>query len=150
MLCPVEPVLRPVVLTSWKEIAQQLGKAVRTAQRWEQRFGLPIRRPLGCGLKSAVLASPKELEDWLKSSSGRCTRHERLSKAGALLDLLRSVDDAIRRSNSLRQTRRRLMNQIREQVTSLRSYCADLEGRCARVADLDQTSKNGCLDLDRI
>lgn len=51
------------VLTSWKEIGQYLGKGVRTAQRWELEFGLPVRRPTGRS-RHAVLAIPEELDAW--------------------------------------------------------------------------------------
>ena len=51
------------VLTSWKEIGQYLGKGVRTAQRWELEFGLPVRRPKGRS-HHAVLAIPEELDAW--------------------------------------------------------------------------------------
>lgn len=54
------------VLTSWKEIAQYLGCGVRTVQRWEKDFGLPVRRPLGSS-KKAILARPCEVENWLNS-----------------------------------------------------------------------------------
>lgn len=53
-------------LTSWKEIAQYLGKGVRTVQRWEQAFGLPVRRPDGA-VKGIVLAVPNEVDAWLQS-----------------------------------------------------------------------------------
>lgn len=52
------------VLTSWKEIAVYLGKGVRTVQRWEMNFGLPVRRPKSDSHK-AVLAIPEELNEWL-------------------------------------------------------------------------------------
>ena len=35
------------VLNSWKEIASYLGRSVRTVQRWEREFGLPVHRPAG-------------------------------------------------------------------------------------------------------
>jgi CheY-like chemotaxis protein len=54
------------VLTSWKEVAKYLGKSVRTVQRWERHFGLPVRR-LGEAEKSAVVAYPEELQAWLRS-----------------------------------------------------------------------------------
>lgn len=53
-----------VVLTSWKEIAQYLGKGVRTVQRWEQDFGLPVRRPAGTN-KKAILARTADLDAWV-------------------------------------------------------------------------------------
>jgi len=40
---------QPTFLDGWKEISNYLGKGVRTAQRYEQELGLPIRRTVGCG-----------------------------------------------------------------------------------------------------
>jgi hypothetical protein len=56
----------PSVLTSWKEIGQYLGKGVRTVQRWEREFGLPVRRPTD-PCRRAVLAIPEELDAWRRS-----------------------------------------------------------------------------------
>lgn len=53
------------VLTSWKEIAQYMGKGVRTVQRWEECFGLPIRR-LNAHGHHAVLAVPSEIDAWVR------------------------------------------------------------------------------------
>lgn len=56
-----------VALSCWKDIATYLGKGVRTVQRWEQEFGLPIRRPNGSSHKSPVVADSRDLDAWLKS-----------------------------------------------------------------------------------
>ena len=40
-----------------------MGKGVRTVQRWEERFGLPVRRPNG-GSRS-ICVSRRELDEWL-------------------------------------------------------------------------------------
>lgn len=61
-LQPLSPPAR--VLNSWKEIASYLGRGVRTVQRWEHDLNLPVRRPRG-GERSAVLAFPRELDQWL-------------------------------------------------------------------------------------
>jgi hypothetical protein len=53
------------VLGSWKEIANYLGKGVRTVQRWERHSGLPVHRPSGSN-KGVVLAFPAELERWAR------------------------------------------------------------------------------------
>ena len=58
-----------VILNGWKEIANHLGRGVRTVQRWEQ-LGLPVRRPKGTD-RSAVLALSEELDEWVK----RCATH---------------------------------------------------------------------------
>lgn len=60
-------------LTSWKEIAQHLGKGVRTVQRWE-REGLPVRRPKG-GQKGRVLAFPEEIDKWVRAEYMRSDAH---------------------------------------------------------------------------
>ena len=55
------------VFTSWKEIASFFGKGVRTVQRWERKFGLPISRPTAA--KNVVLATESELRDWIRRAS---------------------------------------------------------------------------------
>lgn len=62
-----------VALSSWKEIAAYLGKGVRTVQRWELQFGLPVRRP---NAKSHVIfAVPSELDAWVKSHQHAPNNH---------------------------------------------------------------------------
>ena len=58
------------LLTSWKEIAQYLNKGVRTVQRWEQQYELPVRRPANNG-EGIVFAVPQELDDWLLKQQTR-------------------------------------------------------------------------------
>ena len=52
------------LLTSWKEIANFLGKGVRTVQRWEVTLGLPVIRPADNG-SGIVMARPDDLEAWV-------------------------------------------------------------------------------------
>lgn len=54
------------ILNSWKEIANYLGRGVRTVQRWEAQLALPVHRPSGKE-HSAVLAFSSELDEWLNS-----------------------------------------------------------------------------------
>ncbi len=54
-------------LASWKEIADYLHVAVRTAQTWEREKGLPVRRMPG--EKGRVAADPAELDQWRRSAS---------------------------------------------------------------------------------
>ena len=49
--------------TCWKEIAAYLGKGVRTVQRWEANFGLPVRRPNANS--RSIHVSREELDHWL-------------------------------------------------------------------------------------
>ena|SRR5713226_1691081 len=54
------------ILNSWKEIAEYLGRGVRTVQRWERDLALPVRRPRGKS-RSAVFAVPEEINAWIAS-----------------------------------------------------------------------------------
>ncbi len=54
-------------LSGWKAIADFLGTSVRTAQRWETEFGLPVIRAQG-DRKGVVAADPAELEAWFRKS----------------------------------------------------------------------------------
>ncbi len=55
------------VLNSWKEIAQYLNRAVRTAQRWERDLQMPVHRPRGKP-RSAAVALTSELDFWLQQT----------------------------------------------------------------------------------
>ena len=57
----------PARLDSWKAIADYLNRDVRTARRWEQTMGLPVRRLPGRRGHS-VFAYPSEIDAWLKST----------------------------------------------------------------------------------
>src|SRR5271170_7092145 len=52
-------------LESWGEIAAYLKRDIRTAQRWEKHFGLPVRR-LKIGKQGQVYAYRSELEKWMQ------------------------------------------------------------------------------------
>ena len=54
-------------LISWKEIAAYLGVDVRTCQRWEREFGLPILR-LNQASKSRVCAQKSDLDVWKQTN----------------------------------------------------------------------------------
>lgn len=54
------------ILTGWKDIANYLGKGVRTVQRYEREMGLPVHRPAG-----AVVAVQAELTDWVSRGSSQ-------------------------------------------------------------------------------
>jgi hypothetical protein len=69
---------RPAQLSGWKEIAAYLGRSVRTVQRWEKDFGLPVRR-FGLSRPESVFALPREIEAWLLTAQGASAR----SGAGA-------------------------------------------------------------------
>lgn len=56
-------------LDSWKEIAEYLGRDVRTVIRWEKVKKLPVRRVPG-GKRRAVFAYTEEVDSWLAEGQG--------------------------------------------------------------------------------
>jgi hypothetical protein len=63
------------VLQSWKEIASELNRGVKTLQRWERKLGLPVRR-VGKGPRGPVLAFKDELQRWLRDNAKPNESHE--------------------------------------------------------------------------
>ena len=53
---------------SWKEIAEYLGREVRTVIRWEKERGLPVHRIPG-GKRGGVFAQQEEIDRWLESAT---------------------------------------------------------------------------------
>ncbi len=123
----------PTVLTSWKDIARYMGKGVRTVQRWEQDFGLPVRRPCGSS-KKAILARPSDLDAWVAM---RCTsriRHPMARPDGrsdpgdgqgawpehASLAHLCALKAEIETSRLLRSNNKMLLREMKQALSELR------------------------------
>jgi hypothetical protein len=121
-------VSQSTVLTSWKEIARYLGKGVRTAQRWEQHLGLPVRRPIGASQKSAVLLHREEVDVWLTTRfSARPIEDFEGSKKQVQLSATRSVlRENVRKASELRMAQQELTLQISESVRLLAQRCDEL------------------------
>ncbi len=112
---------QPELLTSWKEIASYLGKGVRTVQRWEQQFALPVRRP-NEKTKGIVHATREELDQWLRDQWSE--RPREFARACALdtvsLELIRA---RIKESAELRNANRLLLKELRLSVSSMHREC---------------------------
>jgi hypothetical protein len=61
------PRQRPIA-QSWKEIASELDRGVRTVQRWERTLGLPVHR-IGKGARCPVFAFKDELHLWFRKKA---------------------------------------------------------------------------------
>lgn len=126
------PLSAPPVLTSWKDIARYMGKGVRTVQRWEQDFGLPVRRPVGSNRK-AILARPGDLDAWV---AHRCaSRSERsfdghnpvgtslppgMRKPPASSEILSALHAQIYTSRMLRSSNQELIHEMRLGIHKLK------------------------------
>lgn len=118
------------VLTSWKDIARYMGKGVRTVQRWEMDFGLPVRRPQGSN-KKAVLARPHDLDAWvaLRCSSRVQIQTREGDRAVQQLGKLTMLNAQIETSRQLRERNRELLEEVRSQLDALRQQVLELQQR---------------------
>lgn len=115
---------QPVLLTSWKEIAAYLGKGVRTVQRWEQQFGLPVRRP-NERIKGIVHATTDELDAWLATQWSQ--RPKEMSFAfPETFERLQAVRSNIKQSAELRLANRALLEEVRHTLRSMLEECQSL------------------------
>ncbi|MCU1286835.1 MAG: hypothetical protein JWO13_3185 [Acidobacteriales bacterium] len=57
----------PGSLQSWKEISTYMNRPIRTLQRWETKFSLPIHRPSNHD-RSAVFALKPEIDEWMRNN----------------------------------------------------------------------------------
>ncbi len=123
------------VFTSWKEIASYLNKGVRTVQRWEAEFGLPVKRPRERS-RGIVHASREELDRWLNSSWAR--------RAIRATDKNREVNE---KHHQLRAKNLQLLNELHGSLQRLASECKSLKQqvetsrRLREVADPPSSSK---------
>lgn len=119
----------PPVFTSWKEIANYMGKGVRTVQRWEQDFGLPVRRPSG-SQKRAILARPRDLDAWvaLRCSSRTQMQNGNLPTGSrtAAVSVLSALSSEIETSRRLRYSNQVLTGEITAALDLLKRQLASL------------------------
>jgi hypothetical protein len=107
------------ILNSWKDISSYIGRGVRTVQRWEELYGLPVHRAAGRD-RSAVYALSDEIDAWLRMGKMHDTpkaqrevhpeaaaRYARLmEQASTLVERLRVLrEQSIQIRDRLQQTR---------------------------------------------
>jgi phage terminase Nu1 subunit (DNA packaging protein) len=115
------------VLNSWKEISNYIGRGVRTVQRWEEHYGLPVHRPSGRD-RSAVYALVDEVDAWLKAGA----THQKPAGAKKPLDpeVLAYCEHLISNAGALRAR----LRETRQRAEEIRSKIN--ESRKARNAEL--------------
>jgi hypothetical protein len=140
----------PAVLSCWKDIAKYLGKGVRTVQRWEREFELPVRRPKSANRKSAVAAHPRDLDAWLTSRWAlRAAKEtaEPLETAAELIGLKTAIKERIHTARALRAQQGRLIHELSAAMQMLVQNC-DLLAR-GKVLGSPQVRENSATGGDR-
>ena len=93
------------VLNSWKEVAQYVGRGVRTVQRWERDLGMPVHRPRARS-RSAVVAFSDEIDQWLRAtpageippSNGTSVKPDQGENQWSTVELLERFSQALSRN----------------------------------------------------
>ena len=116
-----KPVIRSEIMSGWKDIANYLGKGVRTVQRYEREGALPVHRPPHKKAGS-VVARKGELDAWVATMPSRATFSlnqtcPETSEAAVFQSLKRNFADALR----LREEMVRLRNDLHNTIEMLRA-----------------------------
>lgn len=130
------------VLTCWKDIANYMGKGVRTVQRWEQEFGLPVRRPLGSS-KKAVIARPADLDAWVALRCGSRSRNFDSTDGSrrSSVTMLAALAAQVETGRQLRDNNRILLGEVNSAMLRLREQIATLTA--VRRFEPDRSTKLG-------
>ena len=108
-------------LSSWKEIAAYLGKGVRTVQRWETQFALPVRRP---NAKSHIIfAVPAELDAWVKHQHSRGTLTTQVTMRTRRMEqdkLIKLLEERVSRLQANRQALGSNVTRLKARIEGLR------------------------------
>ena len=129
------------ILNSWKEIAQYVGRGVRTLQRWERELGFPVRRPRS-HQRSAVIAFPAEVDAWLKDAQTRHAKRKHVPEV--YQQLSRNAVLLASRTQSLNKHRESLRQQIRNTMSlSTKLRAKRTAARQARLEKAHASKKSG-------
>ncbi len=117
------------LFTSWKEIACYLNKGVRTAQRWEAEFGLPVQRPREKS-RGVVQARRSDLDAWMNSQWARRAMRSECENR-----------EESKRHLELRQRNKQLMKDVATSILKLTSECDSLRTQFALSRELRGTER---------
>ncbi len=127
----------PQILSGWKEIANYLGKGVRTVQRYEVELRLPVRRPAGKSY-GAVVATKVELDAWVNASPIREAFHlARTTTEETAVRDIRDMRNTVLEMRDLRSQMAGLRAELRNSVQQLKQGISIISGEL-NGAQLDE------------
>jgi len=124
------------ILSGWKEIANYMGKGVRTVQRYERLLGLPVRRPAGKPWGS-VVATKAEIDAWVGASPIREGLQLLRPATGSSLTTWADVQGGAAEMKKLAKQMLDLRRELRDSVRLLRESVRDVR------AELNGTRRIG-------
>src|SRR5215813_6009104 len=107
-----------LVLNSWKEIADYMGRGVRTVQRYERDLRLPVHRPAGKS-RSSVIAFADEIDLWMRKgplrsvADGHPSKHAEANIA-EWQRLVANSEMLVKRADTLKRQMAELLRLTRE------------------------------------
>jgi hypothetical protein len=106
------------ILSGWKQIAEYLGKGVRTVQRYERELSLPIRRPAGKS-GGSVIATTGELDAWVTATPTR--EQFELADTTTNTEMLQQLRRNVKEVARLRKESEEVRHAISESLKLLRA-----------------------------
>jgi hypothetical protein len=117
----------PKFLSGWKEIANYLGKGVRTVQRYERELGFPVRRPAGKS-HAGVIATTAEVDAWVAASPIRKQFLLSTAQMDSKAAVLESMKKGLETMGALRAQMQALRGELRASAVDLRESIAEICG----------------------
>lgn len=117
------------ILSGWKDIANYLGKGVRTVQRYEGELRLPVRRPAGRP-RGSVVATKEEIDSWIASSPIR--EHSKLEASDtrpvlSMETMKKRIEEMTRLRAQMKELRANLQGSLDALSESVRSLQAQMK-----------------------
>ena len=130
-------------LSSWKEIANYIGKGVRTVQRYEHDFGLPVRRPTRRRVRGSVIATKIEIDAWLKAIPLReAYPRSHSNKGDSLLSIVQNLNAGAVRMSKLFKDTVALRAELEATRKALRNNLATLSQELRRQANPPEPTRD--------
>jgi len=143
-------------LSGWKDIAGYLDKGVRTVQRYECEFGLPVRRPAGKP-RGSVVATRDELDAWISASPIREVFELPPRPHDLIPASVEQIKKGVKEMAQLREQMLALRKELRASVQLVTHSVIDLEKQIRRnrtglgpmtMTVLEEASRNeGIMEL---
>lgn len=105
------------ILSGWKDIANYLGRGVRTVQRYERELSFPVRRPAGKS-KGLVIATKAELAAWVAARPIR-EAVQLTQPVGGTAELLIELRRQVSEFHRLREEGAELRKEVHRAMESL-------------------------------
>lgn len=136
------------ILSGWKDIANYLGKGVRTVQRYEGELRLPVRRPAG-KTRGSVVATTAELDAWISASPVRAEFHGSAARDPLYGGSRAAIRQGIQEMRTLRAQMRGLRDEMIRSVSSLQKSIQSIQRDVSKteheVALASRVSSSGTL-----